>query len=378
MLFSNAFCFVAVINEDYTKFIGLFRKFFPGTEIDPAAVSEAFDSVTKIPKIATSHMDMLRTKRPRQVSSFKDDDHLRAVVMYTQTGHRVLNDLLRRACDAGSGPPDDNPIQTYGRLLNQALPSLPMHPHAKAVYRGEKLVFDATQYEVGNQIVYPGFTSTTGSTSIRLDFATAHITKTSQPDDVARVGFFEIFTLNGRQASTISKYSHEMEVILPPYSAFDVTAVAEGTFTKWGKQFKCLNVTLHELPILKQPRLLIWVNDPLKHEKIIETVKKQGIMVLCVPSIDAGLEFVDHYFKTHQFDMLVKEAEEAEEAKEEPGDPTTATATAIDESIKMRATCDEFVLVDTAVQSQLLESTINADEPSPTQVAFNVRRSANM
>ncbi|UXA07806.1 NAD(+)--arginine ADP-ribosyltransferase Mav [Mycobacterium sp. SMC-2] len=129
-----------------------------------------------------------------------NSDDLAALAHYTGTGYQDLNFALREGALNASQ-------QARVEALHKALEKLP--PYEGAVVRGTNLPADVLeQYRPGEIITEPAFTSTSTDPSV------------AQSPTFAGNTEFRIWSITGRDVSSVSMYSSEQEILFPAGSKF--------------------------------------------------------------------------------------------------------------------------------------------------------------
>jgi len=174
------------------------------------------------------------------------------------------------------------------------------------LYRGFKNTCDLPQYPVGKTVSWEGFNSCSTNRVVAVGFSNA-------------AGMlFEIESVSGRQIKQFSVYDTEDEVLLLPYTCFQVL---EATPSANGNP---AIVKLREIPVPRSFNVICWVDDiPSNNGKYILPCEKKGISVLPITSTKLALNFLRDYrwlfyLKNSQFKIvtdMVREEEELESTK---------------------------------------------------------------
>jgi len=164
---------------------------------------------------------------------------------------------------------------------------------------------DVRTYPIGKTILWEGFSSCTTKREVAVGFSKGGTV-------------FEIESVSGRQIKQFSVYDTEDEVLLLPYTCFQVL---EATPSANGNP---AIVKLREIPVPRSFNVICWVDDiPSNNGKYILPCEKKGISVLPITSTKLALNFLRDYrwlfyLKNSQFKIvtdMVREEEELESTK---------------------------------------------------------------
>jgi len=162
------------------------------------------------------------------------------------------------------------------------------------VWRGrKKRPHDISTWEVGQCVVWKGFSSTSTSKAEAVKFA--------GPDGT----LFEIESFSGRSIKDFSLFPIEDEVLFPTFSGFTIESVSK-------QSNSMLHVTLKESTLWFGNHVLLWVDDhPKNNKEIMEKVAAQGVSIVCKATTGQALEWLERKenlelltFNTNKFRII--------------------------------------------------------------------------
>ena len=178
------------------------------------------------------------------------------------------NILYKKINNALANDEDINKWSTYLKYFTQGLKDMPFH--RGKVYRGLKNYRDLEAYKKGSTITW----KTISAMSKSLDIAYKFSDKTGM--------VFEVDVISSKDISKISVYSKEEEVLLLPYSCFEVIDVED-----IANQPSL--VKLREIPVPRGSRVVFWVDDnPENNYRFGRELELAGVScVFCTSTKDA-------------------------------------------------------------------------------------------
>jgi len=103
---------------------------------------------------------------------------------------------------------------------------------------------------------------------------------------------FEVDVLSSREISQLSFYPNEEEVLLLPYSHFQIVEVLPSNV----EEDKPAVVKMREVPVPQSTKVVFWVDDnPQNNVKWIKELHKQEISVVCATTTQQALSLLDTY-----------------------------------------------------------------------------------
>jgi hypothetical protein len=179
---------------------------------------------------------------------------------------------------------EDKDISLWRPYINALLAGLRNLEYSKGTcFRGLTNYRDVSEYKKNAFIRWPAFSAMSKDKSKALKFAKNNGL------------LFEVEVLSGRDISKLSMYPHEKEVLLMPYSQFEVVDVIEDEVP--------VVVKLREVCMPRGLKVIFWVDDTpennfkeiLKMEKESLKMEKENLSIVCCRSTDEAFKLLEAY-----------------------------------------------------------------------------------
>lgn len=216
---------------------------------------------------ATAHV--AQQKRSHAELQHCDATGLIAITVWTS------NLLFKQINTALRGEGDISAWRPYIGILLVGLRELVYHKGT--VFRGLKNFRELSQYPKNKIICWPTISAMSKHRECALKF-------TDQTGIL-----FEVEVLSGRDVSKLSVFPKEAEVLVMPYSHFEVVDVvdsADGPAV----------VKMREVPVPRGKKVAFWVDDnPHNNFQEIRWAEKEGISVVCCQSTEEACRMLNSY-----------------------------------------------------------------------------------
>jgi len=167
--------------------------------------------------------------------------------------------------------------KVYLKNLLNGLKAMPYH--RGKVYRGMKNLQeeDLKPYKKGENIIWKSITGLSKKPDVAKRFSNA------------KGAILEVEVYSSRDISSLSEYADEEEVLMLPYSCFEVVDVIT-------KENEPVYIKLKEIPTPRAPNVIFWTDDkPEGNYTIAKEVEQRDISVVFCVSTNDALKVIEKY-----------------------------------------------------------------------------------
>ncbi len=204
-------------------------------------------------------LQKVRKSRP-ELKDVSQEELISIMLWTSNLLYQKLNAVLKESGD----------ISKWKVYLNTFLNGLKsMSYYRGQVYQGWNYK-DLKTYQKGETVSYKAISSFSKNRDVAEKFSNGNGT------------IFQVEVLSSRDISSLSIYLGEEEVVMPPYSYFEVTNVIEAP----GKP---VIVEMKEIPTPRTPKVVLWIDDnPERNYGLVQKIEKNQISCLfCLSTKDA-------------------------------------------------------------------------------------------